>query len=248
MSNAMDQEREWAIWALEQWSTFPVNRDPRPLVLVGPRIRTDQGFSSATAKIAFLTGAIDGDASVPPAVLELLRATDWSGTMSLEPARPVVRNARLSEAEFMTDRGRQMLPAWRLESDGVIGSIWVLDPESVRTEWRLPEPPLRPAPFPGIPHRAQAASIDPDDRHLDFRFVGRPENLADYRSAEVIESPTAVVVLPTMMYREPFGPHSIVSPVGRTRSVSVELGAPLGARVLVDLDARPVVVSRADGD
>lgn len=34
-------ERAWARWALQRWESFPVSREPRPLVMTGPVVRFD---------------------------------------------------------------------------------------------------------------------------------------------------------------------------------------------------------------
>ncbi|HLX77782.1 MAG TPA: hypothetical protein VKR27_02770 [Acidimicrobiales bacterium] len=212
-------------------------------MLVGSETQMDEGFRSGAAKLAFLAGAVDGDASVPLGVLALLRTRDVKGATDLaKGARLMVGDAHLSETDFLTDRGPRKLPAWQLESDDTIGSIWVLEPDLAQSQWMPPNPPGRPAPFHGQPHRARTASIASDDRTLHFRFVGAPEGRSDYPSAEVIESETALVILPTIEYREPFGPHAVVTAVGQMRSVTVQLEQPLGARVLIDLDASAVAV------
>jgi hypothetical protein len=72
VSSHLDADIEWARWATERWADFPVGQIPRPLVLVEPGIRVEHGFSGP-AKVTFGVGAVDGDESVPNAVLDVLR-------------------------------------------------------------------------------------------------------------------------------------------------------------------------------
>ena len=57
-----------------RWATCPVDAVPRPIVLLEERVRIDGGFIDDESKVAWETGAIESDASVPPAVWGLLPA------------------------------------------------------------------------------------------------------------------------------------------------------------------------------
>src|SRR5207244_1397636 len=116
---------------MARWQDFPVHADPRPLVLTGPTILFRGGFPTSEAKDAFLHGAIDGEPSVPHAVVEIFRrgGTPYSG------ARLVAIAATLDEATFDTDRGPRQLPAWRVEVDGVSKPFLVLDPGVLDQAW-----------------------------------------------------------------------------------------------------------------
>ncbi|MGH9069235.1 MAG: hypothetical protein ACRD0J_17365 [Acidimicrobiales bacterium] len=144
-----------------------------------------------------------------------------------------------SEAEFSTDRGQRVLPAWRLEADDVDGPIWVLDPDLAVQAWEPEEPPLSPPPFEGRPHRSISAVLGPDGRTLAFHFTGAPPLVEEYPRAEVVESAQAVTVAPVARDIGPPGPRALV---GSRREVVVELEEPLGTRVLVDLDGSPAEV------
>jgi hypothetical protein len=150
----LEAEREWASWSLEQWSGFPVEAHPRPLVLVGPTARPEGGFHTGAAKLAFLRGDIETTVPVPDEVLLSLRPTR-PNQLPLRPDDGPLRvtDAAKVHADFLTDRGRRSLPAWRLRAEGAIGPIWVLAPEVER--WSRPDPPTRVAPLPGRPHRAR---------------------------------------------------------------------------------------------
>ncbi len=41
----------------------------------------------------------------------------------------LIRSAVRADTEFVTDRGRRRLPAWRLDAADALGPIWVLDPD-----------------------------------------------------------------------------------------------------------------------
>jgi len=235
----LEEEREWARWALEQWSGFPVEREPRPLVLVGSIARPEGGFHTGAAKLAFIRGDIETTVPIPDEVLHSLRQRGSAGP----PHRPDARSLRVTEAvrayaEFLTDRGSRRLPAWRLHAEEAIGPIWVLAPDVER--WSRPDPPTRAAPFPGSPHRAVGADAEPDGMTLHFSFVGGPPLVTEYPSAEVIETREAVAVLPVTRDIGPPGPRALP---GHRREVVAKLAEPLGGRVLVDLDSSPVIVS-----
>lgn len=152
-------------------------------------------------------------------------------------------NARLGECDFVTDRGPKRFAAWQMESEDALGPIWVLDPIIVARAWSPPEPPSRPRPFAGSPRRALAATASSDDYTITLTFVGGLPERIDYPSADVVETRTAVVILPRPTHREPIEAGGWVPAVGTTRTVTVDLGDPLGSRVLTDIDGPPVPVT-----
>jgi hypothetical protein len=109
--------------ALQLWSKFPADRQPRPVVLLGSRVSSG-GFATGAAKEAFLSGAIDVAVDVPVGVIEALprRRSEYSG------APITVTAASADEADFQTDRGMQRVPAWRLRIAGMRTDCLVLDP------------------------------------------------------------------------------------------------------------------------
>jgi hypothetical protein len=237
----LEAEREWAKWALEQWSGFPVDAHPRPLVFVGPTARPEGGFHSGAAKLAFHRGDIAAMIPIPDDVLRSLKPR---GPLQA-PLRPNdvplrVTDAVKLHAEFLTDRGRRSLPAWRLRAEDAIGPIWALAPEVER--WSRPDPPTRVAPLSGSPHRAGEGWIEADGVTLHFHFSGDPSSVTEYPSAEVIETSEAVTVLPVA---RDIGPPGWRALPGQGREVVAKLARPLVGRVLVDLDASPVVVHDA---
>lgn len=79
---------------------------------------------------------------------------------------------------------------------------------------------------------------------LRFSFDGGPREYVEYPAAEVIDSDQAVVLLPLEHDTAPSGPRNAV---GYSREVAVTPNRPLGHRVLVDLDATPVMVQAHRG-
>ena len=71
-------------------------------------------------------------------------------------------------------------------------------------------------------------------------FSGYPLDVADYDRAEVVESSRAVAVVPVPRLR--VRPGTAIRAIGCERHVDVRLEEPLGARVLVDVDASPAEV------
>ena len=62
-----DRRREQARRGLEAWAGFPADREPRPLVLLGPAARPG-GFPGGQSKLAFLPGAVQAAPGFPAAV------------------------------------------------------------------------------------------------------------------------------------------------------------------------------------
>ena len=213
--------------------------------MCGPLTRFERGFRSGEAKLAFHYGDTETVAPLPREMLDVLRADAprpmpspkwWSRPLMITHASP-------DTAEFSTDRGRRKFPAWRLGGPDVDGAFWALDPAIAATRWQPPEP-APPKPFDGLPHRAGSAVRDCDGLTLHFTFVGSPPEYVEYPAAEVLETRTAIVVLPLGRYVGSSRPGWMPA-VGYDRTVTIRLARPLGGRVLVDLDASPVAVTQA---
>ena len=234
--------RTWASWALEQWSDFPVERVPRPIILVGPSVYVQGGFRTGEAKLAFTLGNIEAKTRLPADVLHMLtRNRPRRSSTLLHPSPLRVTHSTRGEAEFLTDKGPRMLPAWRLDSREAIGSIWILDPQIDEYCWRRPEFPTRERPLPGAPRRSLRSWIEPDDRTMHYCFVGSPDLPRVSKHAETLETKCAIAVIPKEAVYLPAGPRTAA---GIPREVIVTLKQPLEARVLVDLDATPVECNR----
>lgn len=219
-----DDDVEWARWAVACWDAFPVDREPRPLVLLGPAAHARNGFRSQRAKRAYLNGWIESEVELPSAVLEILgRRPDGE--------RPIVITAAEQCAvEQRTDRGPRWLPGWELTSAQTLGPIVVVDPEVVARTWSPPQPGT-PPPSGHEPGHAPVSG-EADGHTLTYRFTGGLPSFERYPSAEVVESAQAVAVVPQA---EDIGPPGPRAAVGFGRRITVTLSEPLGARVLVNL-------------
>ena len=207
--------------ALALWDDFPVDADPRPIVLTGPPGRLPF-FPTMENKLASAAAPVVSEVKLPPGVLENLQpqtSPRWQGA----PIR--VLSAERVLADFPTDRGNRRLPAYSLEIEieNALGRGIVLDPAIEATTW-------------------WPAALDPDIHRFDNGF---PAYLApDGRSVEIVlfagsrvhtlESPTAVLITEPEPYAPP-GPAApeAVDLAGRGRPVTVHLSSPLGPRVLL---------------
>jgi hypothetical protein len=236
----LERQRAMASWALDRWADFPVDLDPRPLVITGPIVLPEKGFRTGEAKIAFLRGDIEVQGPVPHDVLGALRD---AGSLERHPGpevRPLVlTHGAKSEATFLTDRGPRILPAWRFDGEDLLGMLSVVEPEVVAMGWKPGEPPPQPAPTAAHFHRSFRSEIEPDDYTLHFEFTGGFPQWVDYPSSEVIESDHAVAVIPV---ERDHGPPEPRRAIGYRREVVVSLRQRFGNRVLVNLDASPVSV------
>jgi hypothetical protein len=226
--------------ALRDWSAFPANATPRPLVLTAPPVADPaSGFPSGNAKLAYLEGAINMPAALPsgPAAaagFPLITAREATRVLRSVAAKgpPVtsrltVTGVRLGTAAFSTDRGTRQLPAWLFGLAGVRDPVGVL----AVAPSRIFAP--RAGPASGNPFVA-SARLGRDGRTLTVRFTGAPSGTgpcsASY-SATQAASGTAVAVAVKEHERDPT---AVCASVGYPRQVAVVLPAPLGGRVLVD--------------
>jgi hypothetical protein len=229
--------------ALRRWETFPVDSAPRPLILTAPPIRFEGRFLSEQAKLAFTYGDIRTSVPLPDGLMAILGESE----AELLPAagkrrwkKPMrITQAHLDKAEFATDRGIRELPAWRLTGPEVSGALWVLDPGPASHRWL---PPKLTA-LPGPPRRSPASAvIENDDLTLHYTFTGSPQ--VEYPTTETIESSRALIILPVT--RRTRGVTSAVwqTALGVQRTTTAKLASALGNRVLINLDASPVMVEQ----
>jgi hypothetical protein len=225
--------------AVTGWAEFPAGADPRPLVLLSGSVRVDKGFATADAKLAFHLGIVEAAAGVPEEAVQLLRRSGAARTGPRPRGQLRVNAAERSEAEFATDRGRQRLPAWRLEAADTLGPIWVLTGEMQAQCWS----PSKPASQERIgPHMLMSGTVGAHGRDLAVEFIGSSERLFRY-DAEVLESPAAVCVVPVPRMTERLASGTAITAEGHLRKVRVTLAEPIGGRVLVNLDGTPVPVT-----
>lgn len=236
----LEDQKAAADWALGRWSDFPVAARPRPWVLPAGVVRSEGGFSTGEAKLSFHHRAVTATIPVPDAVLRLVRDRRHQFAGPTVPRALVIDRLSRSEADFLTDRGDVRFPAWGLEGDGITGRIWVLDPDVVAAQWKPPEPgPIAP-PRHGGHHRSFRSSLEADGRTLHYQFTGGAPHHVEYPDTVVMESDCAIAVIPIDHDIGPPGPRIAL---GYGREVVVRLRDELGARVVVNLDASPVVVT-----
>lgn len=136
---------------------------------------------------------------------------------------------------FATDRGLQPLPAVREDVAGAVGPIIRADLSRISV-WSPP----------GRPHDEHwdgsvEASADTDDPlALAWRFSGSAEAYTDYPDAAVLETATAVVVVPRPVERPDTDARRSY---GQVRQVTARLEQPPGDRVLLDVYGRVAVLS-----
>ena len=241
----LERGRRWASWALSCWRDFPADTVPRPLV-IGASVRVERGFRTREAKIAFRRGELVGTDEVPDDVLEIVsQAGVADAPPGVEVAPLEITRAAREVSEFMTDRGRRSLDAWRLSGPGLLGDMIVLDPALACTRWAPASEARPPRPFDGTRHlELRAVAVVTSGAELAVSFVGAPAALSDYPDAEVVESPAAFTVLPRARPTAAYEQDKAVAAVGVFRQGQVRLAMALGGRVLVDLDGSACVVDR----
>jgi hypothetical protein len=227
----IDDLRSKAQSALRQWGEFPVDRDPRPLVLAGLTSLFRGGFPSSEAKEAFIHGCFAAAPDVPASILEVLQPGSTT-----EPVPPLlVVAADPASGTFMTDRGPLTLPAWRIEIRGIRDPFVVLAPELFAAAWPPHWDPERSG------FSQWTATLARDGRTLTLHFFG--SGSAEYMT-EIAESPTAAVVLPIPRWDESRGGRgSVTRAVAVPRVVTTQLGAELGSRVLIEPKGLPIPVT-----
>ena len=230
-----ERDRRSAIKAVDIWAGFPAGATSRPIVLLHGPMRSEGDFKTSDAKIAFLQGAVESAAEVPEEALRLMRLPQVRGPLPAAPLRVV--DAVLSEAGFATDRGLLTLPAWRVTALDTQGPIWVLSADAHAHCW---SPPPDPGGWAG-PHLLSGATSDADDLGLTVQFVGGGVTVFRYEP-EVVETATAVAVVPLERSIQEFRPGIAFTHEGHPRQVRVRLSEPLRGRVLVNLDGAPVEV------
>ena len=133
----------------------------------------------------------------------------------------------LGQASFETDRGPRRLPAWRLGLDRSQAPAWVLsvDPKALWT--------AEPTSATDMGFRATPSL---DGRSLTVAFIGGPDEPTPCGIAytgSAVESATAVVLVLHQKPQRKAGGQVACSAVGYPRTVSVQLAAALGGRVLL---------------
>ena len=244
--------------ALDLWRAFPVDARPRPIValgegvVVGPRT----GFPDTATKIAFEEGRFTLGTGLPrrsgtagrghtlsaAGAYRLLRVAGRSSGIQVAPL--VVRSVRLGAATFLTDRGRQRLPAWEFSFRRVAkpALVLALAPPDVF------KPPVLQQLGPTGPgnSKADAARADRSGTSVTISFVGAPpgNGPCDARYLANAVGDRRAVAFTITAISPPASADTICTAIGYLRTVVLHLSTPLGKRVLIssgDAGAIPVM-------
>jgi hypothetical protein len=216
--------REDTAGVAARWAAFPVEADPRPVVLLESAVRVgDGGFVDGGSKEAWSAAAVETAVPLPDGLLDRLRG----GRPAPSGGRPLLVTAvEATSAEFWCDRGPRPLAAYRLGITGMRQPCTVLDPD-VEVWW---------------PSRGDASVLPRLVATVDGTTVHFPAFggvLTEFHRAEFTEYDTCVVGHPVTSHR-PARPGTAVSLVLIGTLVTGRLGSALGGRVLLTADGTPV--------
>lgn len=224
--------------ALKLWSSFPASASPRPIVLRGgTMIPPANGFASNDSKLAFIQGNFKLEAPLPTspahshgyAIVPVGQALKTAGV-----AGPVlvITRVTLGMASFQTDRGFLELPAWKLyfRGGGEPAAVLALASEEIFT------PPAVFRRRTSAVATVGSAAASPDERQITVAFVGghagsQPCDV-NY-SASVVTSAHAVAIS-VIPHPVATGPSVACTAIGYERHLPVDLGQPLGGRMLIN--------------
>lgn len=247
---------------LKRWADFPVEANPRPLVLKWLVVDTPEGFNSGALKQDFAHGrwAIPDDLPSAPAefdgypvigarrALQLLRGAE-GGAGRGGRSELAVSDVHLGKALIASDRGPRRLPAWFVSFRGARGQsvVAAVAPEA---RWTGGESPTRTSDL--------RVTVDPSGRLLTLPYPSGPPSPTPCSisyEVRVAESAQAVALqaIPT---RQPSPPDNPVTGVRGTCSMTtaargdggattvVRLAMPLGNRLVVQEGAVVTVLAR----
>ena len=233
--------------ALALWDDFPIDRRPRPIVLMSFS-RGPGGAPTLEDRATVLRhAAVESDVDLPPGLLEALQP-DPKPHWHVDPVR--VRSVRRVYPEFRTDRGYRPLPAYRVEFVGPqyppgkapnpkaegIGypSMHALDagldlwwPDRLSSDYRG-----------GLSGLPPAVLVD-RGRTVRWMVHGSPPEYTDMWVEAVHESPTAVLLV---LGSSPRPGVTTIPLVAVGRVVTAKLAAPLADRALLQPDGIPIEV------
>ncbi|GII24353.1 hypothetical protein [Planosporangium mesophilum] len=234
------------------WRDFPVDRTPRPIVLLGP-VAKHAGYTSDEAKVAAVSGNLRLDTPLPAFLpgprpvalpdgtreLPLIGAQDAFAELcahpdvkTVEQTTPLrITRVELGSTTFATDRGQVELPAWLFHPVDALGPIaWpAVGPEVF---WRAGAVP---------PTTLGHAALDPDGRTVTVELPapgppcpGEPITRSEPVTTSTRETVTiALRTVPTGAVAHAEKGECISDMMLRTARYPVTLDAPLGNRVLL---------------
>lgn len=218
----------------DQWAGFPVDADPRPLVLTEHPSRF-RGYDSDEAKSAGMAGAIVSAIDLPDGVLAAVR-----GRRREEPGQLhlTITACRAVQHRFGTDRGRVELPAWELRITHTVGPLVILEPSLAARAW--------PQDKGSFGFMREGATLHEDGRTVALSFLDNhdEDGPVAYPRADLVETDTAVVIAPVAVPID-WRRHT---PTGRMPEITVTLSRPLGHRVLLSPMGWPLPVTPASAD
>jgi hypothetical protein len=206
--------------ALAKWERFPVDHEPRPIVLTGSGVVQLERLRADAQWRAVFDGPAVPESDLPPELLAA--AIDYCRDVQTLAPRPLARIIR-ANGPFGTDRGIRQLPAWMMYPDDRRWPFIALDPQFNRRMTWWPD---------GLSTCGHEPSmLAGDGRTLTYRFMGTPAVYAAYPHANVFETATAVLVEPVAVNLA--APDNARLDYAEEREVVVHLAAPLGNRVLI---------------
>jgi hypothetical protein len=261
----MESEPGWDVdpAVLDAWRDFPVDRAPRPVVLLGQPLR-ETGYHTDDAKLAVATGRFDlaatlpagqpatvtvtlpdGDVPLPiiPAAQAYERVRGLGKPENAAGANPTplrITRVELGTAPYDTDRGQVNLPAWLFHApDSFEPLAWPAPRPEVF--WRLGE-----LNYPGMQARLAADGVTLTVTMAAPNPQACPGEPIFRHLPVVVESRTAVAV---GVRREVVAVESgtrrtdcMSDLMLRSQPYDLTLAAPLGDRVLVGSDGAPAAV------
>jgi hypothetical protein len=228
--------------ALREWSGFPVQASPRPLILLEGQVDApSSGFPDDPTKIAFGDGSINAPNAFPPGPttsggFPLISAQEAFGvfrsTAGQGPPATVdldVTSVRLGTASFDTDRGYRLLPGWLFAFQGIAdpAAVLAVAPSAI---YSAPDTPANGSPS------DLGAHIGSDDRTLTVTFVGAPSGTGpcdlEY-SLATADSKTGIA-LELHAHQKDKNRRAVCDLPATVNHLVTVLSAPLGNRVVID--------------
>jgi hypothetical protein len=235
--------------ALALWDGFPVDRQPRPIVLMGSALGPGGGPTVEDKTDVLRNAPVVSQVELPPGLLEALQPAH-PAQQQADPVR--VRSVRRVYPEFRTDRGHRPLAAYRIEFEGTrfrpghapnpkaegVGfpAMHALEPEVEAATWWPAG--LDTSYRGGLRHLPPAVLVD-GGRTVRLTVYGSPAAYTDVGVAAVLESRTAVLLV---IQTTPRPGVEVIPAVAVGRLVIGRLSEPLGARVLLQQDGIPIEV------
>ena len=233
--------------ALGHWSSFPVSATTRPLVIASSAQITGPGqFPTEADATAFSAGAINLPRSLPSGphsmggfmlISAARAATVLTSAHTSRPTfgpaaspapstRVTVTSVRLGTGIFLTDRGRQALPAWQFSFQGISGRAAVLAVAASQRFW--------PAGLKQVTTHLSAAQPGRSGRRLTLTAEGAQAGTGPCQASYSVRQQSSAHAVAMDVVAKLHDSGQACSAVGVGVTLPVALPAPLGNRVLVD--------------